>query len=241
MYSGGSMTRETSKTDTGVLPPVTIKGSYTPVAGACFCATREREEPATRRRWACQIGLLLLLLSLLPVTTQAQGQFNFGNRFACQCDPAVFDIDGRTKLTGPDFVVQAYVGSTPASLSPLGPVLPFRTAAAVGFWWSTQLVVPNAPAGTLVYVEARAWEAAGGDSWESAQAAGFKYGRSNTVWLWLSEPPAAPTDMVGLLSFHLIPEPSPSALALFGAAVLLVARRPYRATTAAGRVYNTID
>jgi hypothetical protein len=171
---------------------------------------------------------------LLPVTTRAQGQFWFGNRWTDSWGTEVYDVDGWTRLTGPDFVVQAYVGLTSESLHPLGAVFPFRTGAAAGYWWGTELVVPDVPARTQVYVEARAWEAAGGDSWESAQAAGFKYGRSNTVPLWLSEPPEAPTAMIGLQSFHLIPEPSSSALALVGAAVLLVARRPYRPTTAAG-------
>ncbi|MCZ7640729.1 MAG: hypothetical protein M5U12_34545 [Verrucomicrobia bacterium] len=214
---------------------------HTPAAGAGLFATQEREDPATWRRRASQVGLLLLLLALLPMTARAQGQFWFGNRWTDSWGTEVYDVDGWTKLTGPDFVVQAYVGLTSESLHPLGPVIPFRTGAAAGYWRSTELVVPDVPAGTLVYVEARAWEAAGGNSWESAQAAGFKYGRSNTVWLRLSEPPAVPTDMIGLQSFHLIPEPSPSALALLGAAVLLVARRPDRYATAARRVYNTID
>jgi hypothetical protein len=184
---------------------------------------------------------LLALLALLPMTTQAQGRFLFANRMFCECDPVVFDIGGWTKLTGPDFVVQAYVGLTPESLHPLGPVIPFRTGAAAGYWTSTEFVVPDVPARTQVYVEARAWEAAGGDSWESAQAAGFKYGRSNTVWLRLSEPPALPTEMIGLRSFDLIPEPSSSALAVLGAAVLVLARRSGRPATVAGRVYITID
>ena len=235
------MTREASNTVTGALPPVTTRGSHTPAAGAQSFGTHEREDPVTWRRRAYQIGLLLLLLALLPVTTQAQGQFNFGNRLPCMCDAVVLDIDGWTRPTGPDFVVQAYVGLTSESLHPLGPVIPFRTGAAAGYWRSTELVVPDVPAGTLVYVEARAWEAAGGNSWESAQAAGFKYGRSNTVWLRLSEPPAVPTDMIGLQSFHLIPEPSSSALGMLGAAVLLATRRPGRRATAARRVYNTID
>jgi hypothetical protein len=71
----------------------------------------------------------------------------------------------------------------------------------------------------------RAWEAAKGASYEAAVAGGGIYGSSLPVSLALSNPPAAPTDMVGLAAFSLVPEPSTMALGVLGVAALLLRRR----------------
>jgi hypothetical protein len=172
---------------------------------------------------------LTFLLSLTcTVWALAQGQFEFGNAVGPR--PPVYDIDGRTKLAGPDFLVQAYLGRTPDSLVPLGPVLPFRMAAAAGYWWTTTITVPDMPAGTRIYVQARAWEAAGGPTWEAARTAGRKYGQSNTIPLTLAEW-AYQSPMLGLQSFSLVPEPPAGVLGTVALALLLfIRRKPWSAS-----------
>lgn len=155
-----------------------------------------------------------------------QGQFNFGNRVTAAGIDAPFYLPGGvTKLEGPAYLAQAYLGLEAGSLAPVGPVLPFRTGAAAGYITSTSVTVDGIPGGTTVVVQMRAWEAAKGGIYEAAVAAGGYYGASAPVSLTLSEPPGAPTDMVGLQSFTLIPEPTTLTLAVLGAAALLARRR----------------
>lgn len=159
----------------------------------------------------------------------AQGQFNFGNRVTAAGIDAPFfrPLEDGTlvKLEGPAYLAQAYLGLETGSLGPVGPVLPFRTGAAAGYITSTAIKVDGIPGGTTVFVQMRAWEAAKGGIYEAAVAAGGYYGASAPLSLTLSEPPGAPTDMVGLQSFTLIPEPTTLTLAVLGAAVLLGRRR----------------
>jgi hypothetical protein len=67
----------------------------------------------------------------------------------------------------------------------------------------------------------RAWETAAGSSYEEAMAAGGQHGKSNPVHLVVTEPPAAPADMVGLQPFSLIPERATTWLGFLGAGTLL--------------------
>ncbi|MCZ7634970.1 MAG: PEP-CTERM sorting domain-containing protein [Verrucomicrobia bacterium] len=127
-------------------------------------------------------------------------------------------------MTGAAYLAQAYVGADVNSLAPVGTALPFRTGTAAGYITSTAITTGIA-AGTSVTVVMRAWEAAKGATYEAAVAGGGIYGSSNPVTLTLSSPPAAPTDMVGLQSFNLIPEPSTMALGVLGVAALLLRRR----------------
>src|SRR5262245_39408362 len=81
-------------------------------------------------------------------------------------------------------------------------------------------VTVNVPGAVLerqiVYAQLRSWETVAGPTYESAMAAGGKFGFSNIVPMPVvfgTQPPELP---VGLQSFCLIPEPS--TLALFGCA-----------------------
>lgn len=158
-----------------------------------------------------------------------QGQFTFGNRVTAAGIDAPFfrPLEDGTlvKLEGPAYLAQAYLGLEAGSLSPVGPVLPFRTGPAAGYITSTAVKVEGIPGGTTVVVQMRAWEAARGGFYEAAVAAGGYHGASNSLLLTLSEPPGVPTAMIGLQSFTLIPEPTTLALAVLGAAALLARRR----------------
>lgn len=164
-------------------------------------------------------------VGLVAVGALAQGQFNFGNRVTVAgIDAKVFRPDGVTPLAGADYWAQAYVGTTPDSLAPVGSPVNFRTGAAAGYISSTIVTVPGKPGGTQVWVEMRAWQA-GANSYEAAVDGGLLFGKSDPVQLTLAEAPNTPPDMVGLKSFSLVPEPSTMALGLLGAAALLLRRR----------------
>jgi len=170
---------------------------------------------------------LLLVAPLLVATAVALGQgtvlFSTRNTAAGILAP-VYDTDTTTLLVGTDFKAQLYAGLTEASLAPVGAVADFKTGLLAGYVSAGTQILSWA-GGTTVYVQMRAWNAPFA-SYDAAKAGtGGKWGESNTIQVKLTEPPAAPADLVGLQSFHLIPEPSTIALCLLGAAALLLRRR----------------
>jgi len=173
--------------------------------------------------------VVIAALGLVAVGALAQGQFTFGNKNLIATPPIdakVFNSDG-TALSGTDFLAQAYVklaADPESSYAPVGTAVNFRTGANAGYIVSS--VLSTAYAGnTAVTVQMRAWEASGGNSFEAAQSAGKKFGKSNDVALNVQVAPVTPPDMAGLTSFSLVPEPSTLALGVLGAAALLIRRR----------------
>lgn len=154
----------------------------------------------------------------------AQGQITFGNRFPLSgVDAPVFDTDCATRLAGPAYVAQAYVGFTPDSLRPVGSILPFRTGAAAGYVSATVVTVPGSDLNINVFFQMRAWETRAGASFEAAIAAGGKHGYSNIIPMVVDFPPGTPTEPIGLQSFCLVPEPSAMILGSLGGAALILA------------------
>jgi hypothetical protein len=174
--------------------------------------------------------LVAAALGLVAVGALAQGQFTFGNKNLIATPPIdakVFNSDGTTPLAGADFLAQAYVklaADPESSYAPVGTATGFRSGANAGYIVSTVLTTSFA-GNTAVTVQMRAWEASGGNSYEAAQAAGKKFGKSGDVALTVQVAPITPPDMTGLASFNLVPEPSTLALGVLGAAALLIRRR----------------
>jgi hypothetical protein len=158
---------------------------------------------------------------------QAQGTINFNNRvIADGIDAPVFDSDGVTRLSGAAFLAQLWVGHDPEPLSPIGQPVVFRTGNLAGYV-ARATVVASVPAGDMVYVQMRAWDAAAGDSYDAALRAGGKTGHSNTIQVKTGnygDPPALPANLVGLASFQLQQQPG----------IPVITRQP-----AGGVVYET--
>ncbi len=171
-------------------------------------------------------GIKFLSLALVA-KVWAQGQISVSNFVpVANLDAPIFDTDCTSRLEGAAYLVQAYVGFTVDSLSPLGAARPFRTGRAAGYFASYVLTIPGTSSETLAYLQLRAWEADAGPTFEEAVSAGGKYGVSNIVPMRTVMPPGTPNDPVGLQSFCLVPEPATGALlALGGAALLALAPR----------------
>lgn len=165
-------------------------------------------------------------VSLVAIGALAQGQISVGNRVSGKVDAPITDDKG-AKLDGAAYLAQAYVGKTADSLAPVGTAQAFRVGTAAGYITTTAVTVAGAPDGTALFVQLRAWEAAGGANYEAAYAAGKLAGFSNTISMTAAEAPNLPPSMAGLQSFALaaIPEPSTLALGMLGAAALLLRRR----------------
>jgi hypothetical protein len=184
-------------------------------------------KPRNCWRNTVKTSLAAVLVWVADQPVWCQGQISVINRSPLgTIDAPVFDTDCQTRLEGPLFVAQAYVGFTADSLRPVGPVINFRTGERAGYITPTLVTIPDAPHGTRIYFQLRAWEAREGTSFEEAVASGGKYGMSNIVPMRAWEPPGTPADPIGLQSFCLVPEPPPGVLlALGGGLWLLAARR----------------
>ena len=176
-------------------------------------------------------GIACLALS---VSAFAQGTVNFNNSPGAVggTGAPVFDVDGTTRLEGTAYLAQLYAGPDAGSLQGWGASLGFRTGAGAGFFNTTGVdtarSIGNVAAGAVATIEVRAWEAAGGTSFEAAQAGGFKWGASSQFTVTTGgagQPPSLPANLVGLTSFSLVPEPSTYALLALGAAALFLRRR----------------
>jgi hypothetical protein len=127
-------------------------------------------------------------------------------------DAPVFDTDCQTRLAGTAYSAQVYVGFTPTSLEPLGPITWFRTGSAAGYIVPVSFTVPGAADLQTVYTQLRVWQAAAVKTFEEAAAAGGKIGSANIVPMQVVYPTPPPNNPLGLESFCLIPEPSVTAL-----------------------------
>ena len=163
------------------------------------------------------------------ISTYAQGTVNFTN-IGAGLNAPVFDVDGVTPLAGPAFRAQVYVGSSASesSLVAFPVTVPFIFS---GYFQAGSRALPGFPPGSKPFFQVRAWEAAGGASYEAALAAGKKVGKSTVFQLQdpvgLSDPNWGPPPPLlwGLTSFSLVPEPSAIVLGAVGGAVLLLLGR----------------
>jgi hypothetical protein len=161
----------------------------------------------------------------------AQGQISVSNYVPVEnLDAPIFETDCATRLEGDAYLVQAYVGFTGDSLSPVGMGRPFRTGKAAGYFPSYVLTIPETSSETLVYLQLRVWQAGAGPTFEAAVLAGGKYGLSNIVPMWTVMAPGTPNSPVGLQSFCLVPEPATGALLVLGGGLWLLAARRRPAT-----------
>jgi hypothetical protein len=169
------------------------------------------------------------------ISAFGQGQVVVGNYIPLSgVNAPVFDTDCQTRLEGPFFVAQAYVGFTADSLGPVGPVINFRTGEKAGYIMATVVTIPGAWHGRRIYFQLRAWEAQAGASFEAAVVSGGKHGVSNIVPMRAWEPPSPPGDPIGLQSFCLVPEPGAGALLVLGGGLWLLAARRRKQTRGPG-------
>lgn len=170
----------------------------------------------------------------LCVGAFAQGTVNFNNSPGAVggTGAPVFDVDGTTRLEGTAYWAQLFAGPDGSSLAAYGDPLNFRTGAGAGFFNTTGVdtsrAIGTVAPGAVATIEVRAWEAAGGTSYDQALAGGFKTGASAQFTVatgGAGVPPSLPANLVGLTSFSLVPEPSTYALLALGAAALFLRRR----------------
>jgi hypothetical protein len=181
--------------------------------------------------------ILTLCSILVAIGAYAQGTVNFSARVVGSYDAPVYvGAVGGTKAEGAAYLAQLYAGPSDAALAAIGTALPFRTAAAAGYWTATALAIPTVVPGADARVQVKAWAAASGATYEAAAAANGQVGASTIFTVKTGgdgSPPSLPGNFPatgGLASFAIgggpvIPEPSILALGALGGLALLLRRR----------------
>jgi hypothetical protein len=172
------------------------------------------------------IPLAVLLAGATGVLAQTI-DFNNTRTFATPADRLVRNVDG-SLLVGTDFVAQLYYGADAGSLQPVtsNPVR-FRNLPAsdplAGTWSGATRTLTGFNAGDVVTVQIRAWNGAGGATYDTAAVRGL----SGTFTYRIPAAGSLPTDyyIENFRTFTLVPEPSIIGLGLVGAGALLLLRR----------------
>lgn len=147
----------------------------------------------------------------LTVTDPSRGTVNFRNLAPIAgIDAPVFESDGVTRAQAESLRAQLWGGPDADQLKPAGEPAWFRTGAGAGYWTSANSLrtLPNVLAGAVATVQVRVWDAAVASDFETAVAAGAKYGVSAAFTVKTGgdgAPPSLPADLAGLQSFALEP------------------------------------
>jgi plastocyanin len=127
-------------------------------------------------------------------------------RFANGTNSLVYDVDGASPLpAGSAYLTQLYAGPDANSLQPIGAAVGFSSP---GRFSSGTRTITSVPAGGVATVQVKVWEAAYGQTYEHALAAGGKVGASAVFTVTTGgggSPPTIPASLTGLQSFSLMP------------------------------------
>jgi hypothetical protein len=185
----------------------------------------EKEQPTQRRHpmkreqtmktmlWRLARKTLVGLACVLaPAATFAQGTVNMRNFVTGSIDAPFFDEQG-IRLKGSNYVAQLYFWSTwgpDIGFKAAGSPVPFATYTpgnffgTNGYFLGSGVELPGVPGRTPAWVQVRAWEVAGGSSFEEAALAGAWTGQSKILLIPIvGDPysggvPSVPAYMLGL-------------------------------------------
>jgi len=177
--------------------------------------------------WAASVGAF------------AQGQVNFSSlpfftTGSSASEPAVYDIDGTTRLAGNAFLAQLYwsatsfTGTSGGTALTTAPIAFFTVADGAPGFFDGGAATVGVAAGAQVFVQVRAWNAAAGATFAAASGvSNGRIGSSAVLPLTAGGGTVTPPNLNGLQRFNLVPVPEPSTIALgiLGAGALLLRRR----------------
>jgi len=172
---------------------------------------------------------LTLLLSTSQIAVRAQGTVYFKDFGPLGLNAPVYESDGVTPLSGPQFTAELLEGSSPDVLASIA-ITGFLTGAGAGYFNGGVQTINTVAPRTSAWFEVRVWNTVSGASFLEAQASGL----GNSWWQSAAFAvqtgggainPFPPGDLTGLgnspVYLNSVPEPTSIALAALGTAVVL--------------------
>ena len=124
------------------------------------------------------------LACVLGVASPAMGTVLLDNTPpAVGSENARMHDEGGAFLSGPGYLAQLYAGPSPERLVGVGIIVPFLSGSLAGYFRGGQVNVPFVEDLGMVWVQVRAWEAAGGASFEEAVLGGAWTGVSTVLYI----------------------------------------------------------
>jgi len=156
------------------------------------------------------VSVLIGLCASMPLSCKGQGTVHFANRVGglgyFLVDAPFRDYSGRP-LSGSNYVAQLYVGTSPGDLSSVGLSTPFVNEG----YFTTQIIeLPMIVPGGSVWVQVRAWDTAGGPTYEEAVAARKWNGVSTVLYIIPGNYGVTPTLPASLIGLQFVPSVDPA-------------------------------
>jgi hypothetical protein len=149
--------------------------------------------------------------AVLNVDNYVGGAFLFANFYGTN-RAWIYDIDGKTKLEGAQYLAQLYAGIDALNLQPIGAAVPFKTGYFAGLFSGGARYVSTISPGTMASLQVKAWDSGSGSTYELASAAGGKVGSSVIFTAVSGGFLMPPMPLTGLNSFSLQLNFTPSPL-----------------------------
>jgi len=169
----------------------------------------------------CILGAFCVVAS--AVLSEAQGTINFVNlQPGVGLNAPVYEADGVTKCSGPQFTAELLVGTAANNLASVA-TTGFLTGTSAGYYDAGTQTINSISIGNPAWVQVRVWNIASGSSFIQAQASGLpnSWWASSAFTVALGggtinpNPPAALTGL-GNSPVYLNSVPEPSVLGLLG-------------------------
>ena len=161
------------------------------------------------------------LVAGLSLVCYSQGTVEFANLHVGSPNAPVYESDGVTKVSGPQFVAELLGGASLNSLVSIA-TTGFLTDGGAGYYTGGAQAVPGVVPGATAWVEVRVWNTVSGSTFLQAQASGLpnSWWQSSAFSLVTGggfQGPV-PTPLVGLGNspVYLNSVPEPSVLAFVG-------------------------
>jgi len=161
----------------------------------------------------------------------AQGTVLFDNGHLGGPNAPVYEANGVTKCSGPQFLAQLLAGPSVDNLATIA-MVGFSTGNGAGYFYGGGVAIPSVVPGATAWVRVDVWNTASGPSFDLAKASGLpdSWWQSSTFPVVTggsgSGVPSPPTSLLGLGTSPVylngfVPEPSTFALAGLGATAVL--------------------
>jgi hypothetical protein len=162
---------------------------------------------------------------VLTISAYGQGQVNFNNKVSASGIDAPAKSPSGEKATSPPYAAALAVDSGGTLTYIPASATTFRPGVAAGYIMPLVVTVPGHDISSSVTLRMFGYAGAATDAAASGALAAGAFGTWNPVTVTLGGGTILPPDMIGLSNTVVVPEPSTIALALVGAAALLISRR----------------
>ena len=209
-----------------------IRAGRIPQSQATDCSTTYLTNDSTMKTFA-----LLVLVFTWCVSARSQGTVLFNNGPSSSVNAPVYESDGITKLSGPQFMAELFAGPNVNSLGSIA-MTGFLTGNSAGYFYGGVQTINSVLPGGNAWFQVDVWNTASGATFGQAQASSLPDSWwQSSVFMEVTGnpfalPPTLPSPLFGLgtspVFLNSVPEPSSLTFFWLGFAAMFVSIRRHR-------------